>query len=337
MTTETRNLPEFTSVSLEGHGDLTLIHGSTPSIVIETDPETLEHLKVEVENGRLVLGMKSWLDHLFHSWKKVNYTVTYTSLEAISVSGSGKVKADQVMSDRFKFHISGSGSFTTTTGNHQRTGSSHIRFSQYRPGRYDTTRRAAYQRQRQSHRPRFGVPVRACAHQRFGRFGTQCHRRTGCLHQRQWVRALPGQPKISQSISGSGSIKQLAIKRPAPRDGVVRLDARAGISGIPWPPARVTLQGSSSSHSGKVVGRSGPRRSYLPQTPPGPTSLQRGAAWYGRQSPTGPLDLESQIPRAPAPQKAAGGAASGRLLPPARRPPPRSERPPAGGCWESPR
>jgi hypothetical protein len=113
MTTDTRNLPEFTSVSLEGHGNLILVHGSTPSIIIETDPETLEHLKVEVENGRLILGMKSWLDRLFRSWKKVNYTVTYTALEAVSVSGSGKVQADELLSDHFKFHLSGSGSFAT--------------------------------------------------------------------------------------------------------------------------------------------------------------------------------------------------------------------------------
>ena len=111
MTTDTRNLPEFNSVSLEGHGDLILVRGSSPSIIIDTDPETLEHLKVEVENGRLRLGMKSWLDHIFHSWRKINYTVTYTTLEAVSVSGSGKVKTDEILSDRFKFHISGSGSF----------------------------------------------------------------------------------------------------------------------------------------------------------------------------------------------------------------------------------
>jgi hypothetical protein len=113
MTTETRDLPEFSSVSMEGHADLTLVHGSAPSIIIETDPETLEHLKVEVENGRLVLSMKSWLDHLFHSWKKVTYTVTYTTLNAVSVSGSGKVQAAEIEADSFKFHISGSGSFAT--------------------------------------------------------------------------------------------------------------------------------------------------------------------------------------------------------------------------------
>ena len=113
MTTDTRNLPEFTSVSMEGNADLILVHGSAPSITIETDPETLEHLKVEVENGRLTLGMKSWLDHLFHSWKKVTYTVTYTALNAVSVSGSGKVQAGEIEADRFVFHISGSGSFTT--------------------------------------------------------------------------------------------------------------------------------------------------------------------------------------------------------------------------------
>ena len=113
MTTETRELAEFTSISLGGNGELTLVHGSKPSVTINADPDTMEHLKVEVENGRLVLGMQSWLDHLFHSWKKVYYTVTYTSLEAVSVSGSGKVLADELLADHFKFHLSGSGSFAS--------------------------------------------------------------------------------------------------------------------------------------------------------------------------------------------------------------------------------
>jgi hypothetical protein len=128
MTTETRDLPEFSSVSMEGHADLTLVHGSAPSIIIETDPETLEHLKVEVENGRLVLSMKSWLDHLFHSWKKVTYTVTFTTLNAVSVSGSGKVQAAAV--DR------------------QGSGASHLRLGQCRPGRHSSARSDAHQRQR---------------------------------------------------------------------------------------------------------------------------------------------------------------------------------------------
>lgn len=112
MTTETRELASFNSISMEGHGDLTLVHGETPSIVIDTDPETLEHLRIEVVNGKLHLGMKNWLDHLFYSWKPVHYSVTFRDLNAVTVSGSGKVRAAEIDTDNFRFQISGSSSLT---------------------------------------------------------------------------------------------------------------------------------------------------------------------------------------------------------------------------------
>jgi hypothetical protein len=110
MTVDTRTLQDFTSISLEGNSELTLIQGDTPSVTIDTDPETMEHLKVEVVNGKLVLGMKSWLDHIFHSWKPVIYQVTYRKIDAVSVSGASKIRAAQLESDHFDFQVSGSSS-----------------------------------------------------------------------------------------------------------------------------------------------------------------------------------------------------------------------------------
>lgn len=110
MTIDTRALSDFTSLVLEGHGDLVLVRGDTPSVTIDTDPETLEHLKVEVVNGRLTLGMKSWLDYLFHSWNPIHYQVTFRELNSVAVSGSSKVRAETIEADRFEFRISGSSS-----------------------------------------------------------------------------------------------------------------------------------------------------------------------------------------------------------------------------------
>jgi hypothetical protein len=209
MTTETRNLAEFTSVSMEGQGELTLIHGSTPSVTIDTDPETLEHLKIEVENGRLVLGMKSWLDHLFHSWKKVYYTVTYTSLNAVTVSGSGKVRADEIEADRFKFHISGSGSFATrqltaTNLELQISGSASI----------DLAGTVQSEEMRISGSGKVAAGDLACqtADVRISGSGdltlNVSEKLDVSISGSGSVRYL-GSPKIQQSISGSGSVKQL--------------------------------------------------------------------------------------------------------------------------------
>lgn len=119
MTTVTQPLADFNRLSMQGHGDLTLVQGSAPSITIETDPETLEHLKVEVENGELILGWKSWLDFLFQMGKKVRYTVTYPTLTALSISGSCKARSGPIEGESFQFHISGSGSLTAPQMNVQ--------------------------------------------------------------------------------------------------------------------------------------------------------------------------------------------------------------------------
>jgi hypothetical protein len=70
MTIENRTLSDFSQIVLEGNGELILVHGDSPAVVIETDPETLEHIKTEVVDGKLILGMKSWLDAILHGWKR---------------------------------------------------------------------------------------------------------------------------------------------------------------------------------------------------------------------------------------------------------------------------
>ena len=209
MTIDTRNLPEFTSISMEGHGELTLVHGSTPSIVIDTDPETLEHLKVEVENGRLVLGMKSWLDHLFHSWKKVYYTVTFTSLNAVSVSGSGKVLADEIQSERFTFHISGSGSFATG-----KLAVNDLEIHISGSANIDLAGTAQHEELRISGSGKVAARDLVCqsADVRVSGSGdlslNVSEKLNVSISGSGAVRYL-GSPKIEQSISGSGSVKQL--------------------------------------------------------------------------------------------------------------------------------
>ncbi len=209
MTIDTRSLPEFTSISMEGHGELTLVHGSMPSIVIDTDPETLEHLKVEVENGRLVLGMKSWLDHLFHTWSKVNYTVTYTALNEVSVSGSCKVRADEIEADRFKFSISGSGSLAVglLTANDLEiriSGSASI----------DLAGTAKYEEMRISGSGKVAARDLACQAAKVRVSGSGdltlnvSEKLDVSISGSGSVHYL-GSPQIDQSISGSGSVKQL--------------------------------------------------------------------------------------------------------------------------------
>ena len=215
MTIDTRALSDFNSLVLEGHGDLVLVRGDTPSVTIDTDPETLEHLKVEVANGRLTLGMKSWLDYLLHGWKPIHYQVTFRELNAVAISGSSKVRAETIEADRFEFRISGSSSLRVEklTVNDLQV---HISGSGETVKRYGSPPGYPHQRQRQVGRLGAGQPDRRCAHQRFGRFDPQSQREAECLDQRQRDGPLPGQPAdftidLRQRLDPPGKLKSIAV------------------------------------------------------------------------------------------------------------------------------
>lgn len=109
MAIENRSLADFSQVVLEGNAELVLLPGETSAVTIEADPDVFEHLKVEVIDGKLVLGLKGWLDALTYGWKRVKYTLTYRQLEGLTISGSGKAQADLLESEHIKYKVSGSG------------------------------------------------------------------------------------------------------------------------------------------------------------------------------------------------------------------------------------
>jgi len=210
MAIDERTLEEFSSISMEGHGDLTLVHGNSPKIVIDTDPETMEHLKVEVSNGKLVLGMKSWMDYLFHSWRKVNYTVTFTHLDAVSVSGSGKVRADEIETSHFSFHVSGSSSLEVA-----KLVADDLEFSISGSGSGDLTGAVKSQKVRISGSGKMEAWAleSQSADVRISGSGELMLRVSEKLDVSisgsGSVRYL-GSPQVNQSISGSGSVRQVS-------------------------------------------------------------------------------------------------------------------------------
>jgi hypothetical protein len=107
VVSELRHLPEFEKIRLEGQGKVEITQGSRPAIEITTDDNILPSIETEVRNGKLIISHESGRNL---RPTRLNYTITVTDLEGVSVAGSGQVNSNQTLvSEDFYAKISGSG------------------------------------------------------------------------------------------------------------------------------------------------------------------------------------------------------------------------------------
>ncbi|AMM50907.1 hypothetical protein TH61_06480 [Rufibacter sp. DG15C] len=110
---EDRNVGAFTKISLGYPANVELRRGNSHSVKVEGDKDQLNMLITEVKDGKLYIKRKdtgSWI-----SWgsddKRVDIYITTPTLEAVSVSGSGKlVSTDTFKGASMDLAVSGSGS-----------------------------------------------------------------------------------------------------------------------------------------------------------------------------------------------------------------------------------
>ena len=131
---ETRSFPAtgFDRIGSSGPWDVSIATGKAASVRAEGATEDLDHMRIEVKDGRLEIGSKrgwSW-----KSWKrtgKVRVWVTMPSLRAVGLAGSGDVRVDRANAKAFKGSIAGSGnlsigSLTTDSADFSIAGSGDI-------------------------------------------------------------------------------------------------------------------------------------------------------------------------------------------------------------------
>lgn len=110
MVKESREVRDFEEIYIEVTGELTVSQGDIEELIIETDHNLMPHLKSEVVNGRLELGLRNWFDfiHLVGN-PTIRYAVTVKRLRGIKLSGSGKINLNPLVTDRLRLKLSGSG------------------------------------------------------------------------------------------------------------------------------------------------------------------------------------------------------------------------------------
>jgi hypothetical protein len=104
---ESRQVPEFNKIRLEGQGKVALTQGNQTSLEVTTDDNILPSIETEVKNGKLIISHEKGRNL---RPTKLNYFITVKDLEGVSISGSGDIKGnDEFSANNFYADIAGSG------------------------------------------------------------------------------------------------------------------------------------------------------------------------------------------------------------------------------------
>lgn len=108
----------FDSVGLSGSHDVVVTVGGAPLVRAEGDPDVIDKLEIEVEDGTLRIGTRKgvrWSDGFWRNRRPVTVYVTAPALKAAAVAGSGDMRVDKVEGDSFTASVAGSGDLEVGT------------------------------------------------------------------------------------------------------------------------------------------------------------------------------------------------------------------------------
>ena len=104
--TEERTIDDIDSVSLETSGDLTVVVGEVPALTVTAGEDVISRLGSEVDDGVLRLTMD---DTPLPHGGVIRYQLTVTTLESLTVLGSGDAFVDLSAAEQPALTVRGSG------------------------------------------------------------------------------------------------------------------------------------------------------------------------------------------------------------------------------------
>lgn len=104
---ESRNVSGFNEVELNGIGNRSIQQTGTESLTVEAEEDVISKLRTEVEDKRLIIGPKP--NTSIQTTEPINYKLTVKSLNALKLSGSGKIDAEDISTDKLAVTLSGAG------------------------------------------------------------------------------------------------------------------------------------------------------------------------------------------------------------------------------------
>ena len=108
--TETRDVRNFSALSLAVVGDLTITQGQTEALTIEAEDNILPHIKAEVRNGTLFISFdrENWQDR-FQPTKAIKFNLALKDLTAVESSGAENIKSASIKTNRLSLKLNGVG------------------------------------------------------------------------------------------------------------------------------------------------------------------------------------------------------------------------------------
>src|SRR5919199_763917 len=107
VVSESRNVSGFTEVALQSIGNLSIQQTGSESLTIEAEDNIIPKLRTEVNNGRLTIGVEP--NTSIQTTKPINYKLTVKDLNALELSGAGRVDAENINTNNLKITNAGSG------------------------------------------------------------------------------------------------------------------------------------------------------------------------------------------------------------------------------------
>jgi hypothetical protein len=105
VSSESREVSGFSEVELKGVGNLSIQQTGSESLIVEAQEDVLPKIRTEVYNDRLIIGPEP--NTSINTTEPINYRLSVKDLDALKVSGSGNVEAEDISTEELAVTISG--------------------------------------------------------------------------------------------------------------------------------------------------------------------------------------------------------------------------------------
>ncbi len=112
LVSEVRTVSDFTSIRLDGAGQLLITQGDSEALEITAEDNLIDDLTSEVQDATLVLGFQdNPLRKTLFPTRPITYTLMVRDLDSITVNGAGDLQIDTLQTNALALTLNGAGQF----------------------------------------------------------------------------------------------------------------------------------------------------------------------------------------------------------------------------------
>ncbi len=112
VTTEDREVSGFTSVSLQGMGELVIDQTGSESLTITADDNLLPYIETRVRGRQLIISTRE--NTVFNDVTDLAYHVTVNTIDSVELDGIGSIQVNQIDNDKWQVDLAGGGNITVS-------------------------------------------------------------------------------------------------------------------------------------------------------------------------------------------------------------------------------